>query len=70
MNETLLDKVSAENVDMLIGALSEILSEMCSIEENQENRHRDDTYCTCLSLNSIALASLRRHAREKTAIDM
>ena len=61
MNKSLLDRVSVEKIEALVGALDAMIIEMHSIEENRDMRFRDDTYCMCLSLYySIFEASKRR----------
>lgn len=60
MNKSLLDRVSVEKIEALIGALDAMIIEMRSIEKNRDMRFRDDTYCMCLSLYYSIFEALKR----------
>ena len=60
MNKSLLDRVSVEKIEELVGALDAMIIEMHSIEENRDMRFRDDTYCMCLSLYYSIFEALKR----------
>ena len=62
MKATLLDKVSTEALEELLGALNGVMNEMkAAVPENSE-RYNSEAYVNCLSLNSEVLAVLRHQA--------
>lgn len=65
MKGNLFDKVNNEKLDILHEALSEVISDMRSIEEKEENRYRDDAYCAGLTFSNMVFASFKRRV-EKT----
>ena len=65
MNDNLLDKVSVENLDALIDALCEIVSDMRGAEPEKEKRYQDETYSTCMVLNSMVFDSLKRRINKQ-----
>lgn len=65
MEGNLFDKVSNEKLDMLHGALSEVISDMRCAGESAETCLRDEAYWACLSNRNMVFASLRRHERNK-----
>lgn len=68
MNENLLDKVSTENLDALLDALCEVMSEMRRSEPEKEKRYRDEAYTTCMTLNSIVFNLLRRRLNKEQGV--
>ena len=64
MNETLLDKVSVENLDALHDALSEVIDNMRHAGENHDSCFRDEAYCACFQIRNIVFPSLRRRAKK------
>ncbi|EFZ36965.1 hypothetical protein HMPREF0663_11878 [Hoylesella oralis ATCC 33269] len=64
MNDTLLDKVSVENLDALHDALCEIIKDMRSAGEDHDSCFRDDAYWICFQIRNIVFASLRRRAKK------
>ena len=60
MNKNLLDRVSIEKIEALIGALDAMIIEMHSIEENRDMRFRDDPYRMCLSLYYSIFEAFKR----------
>lgn len=65
MNDNLLDKVSVENLDALIDALCEVMSDMRGAESEKEKRYQDETYSTCMVLNSMVFDSLKRRINKQ-----
>ena len=68
MNENLLDKVSTENLDALLDALCEVMSEMRGSEPEKKKRYRDEAYTTCMTLNSIVFNLLRRRLNKEQGV--
>ncbi|MDY6206791.1 MAG: S-adenosylmethionine synthetase [Prevotella sp.] len=65
MNETLLDKVSIEKLDMLVDSLSTVIRDMRSAGENHDACFCDETYWACFSLRNMVFASLRQHTKKE-----
>jgi hypothetical protein len=65
MNDNLLDKVSVEKLDALLDALCEVISDMREAEPEKGKRYQDETYPTCMVLNSMVFDSLRRRINKQ-----
>ena len=68
MNENLLDKVSDENLNVLIDALCEVISDMRGAEPEKEKRYQDDAYTTCVRLDCMVFDMLKRRHLKKQGI--
>ncbi|MBF1602670.1 MAG: S-adenosylmethionine synthetase [Prevotella sp.] len=65
MEGNLFDKVSNEKLDMLYGALSEVISDMRYAGESVDATFTDEAFWACLSIRNMVFAALRRHEINK-----
>ncbi len=65
MNDNLLYKVSVEKLDALLDALCEVISDMRGVEPEKGKRYQDETYSTCMVLNSMVFDSLKRRINKQ-----
>lgn len=68
MNKNLLDNVSVENLDALIDALCEVISNMRGAEPGKEKRYQDEAYTTCMALNCMVFDCLKRRINKQQEI--
>ena len=65
MDMSLLDKVKAESLDVLMDALTDVMNEVKEFEPDKEKRYKDEGYAACLDVSLRVFGSLRRQVLEK-----
>ena len=65
MNKSLLDRVSVEKIDALVGALSGVISDMRITGENSEACFCNEAYWACYSLRNMMFTSLRHREQNR-----